>query len=105
MTELEQFLRTKADELAPIDEDWPDCRSFKLNEKRTSYIWRVGVLAQWDSNKCDYARIFVGHEREPGKLEFIGMLHYRDGENDDIGRSLQRIVDIAGDIHPAFMDD
>lgn len=116
MTELEQFLRTKADELAPIDEDWPDCRSFKLNENpdalsddwltsQTSYIWRVGVLAQWDSNKCDYARIFVGHEREPGKLEFIGMLHYQDGENDDIGRSLQRIVDVAGDIHPAFMDD
>lgn len=114
MTELERFLHAKADELAPIDPEWPDCRSFDMSEspdalsgnwlnKRTSYIWRVGVLAQWDSNKCDYARIFVGHERAPGKLEFIGMLYYQDGENDDIGRSLQRIVNIAGNIHPAFM--
>lgn len=113
MTELEKFLRKKADELAPIDPEWVDARRYRVSENsdaltdrwlenKTSYIWRVGVLAQWDSNKCDYAHIFIGHEREPGKLEFIGHLYYQDGENDDIGASLKRFTELAGIIHPAF---
>lgn len=116
MPNLELFLREKADELAPLDSDYPDCRSYQENvnddaltdawlENRTPFIWKVGVLAQWDSNKCDWMRVFIGHEREPGNREFIGMLHYQDGENDDIGRSLSRAVELAGWIHPAMEND
>lgn len=108
---LRDFLTAKADELSPMDDD---CRAYyhdinpdaidgdKWLENSTSYIWKVGVLAQWDSNKCDYARLFIGHEREIGNYEFIGALLYADGENDDIGRSLKRICEIAGNLHPAF---
>ena len=108
------MLRDMADQVAPLDEELPDARRFMMDENPdaldrekwlengTSYIWRVGVLAQWDSNKCDYARIFIGHERRPNQHEFIGVLHWRDGENDDIGRSLKRYLELAADIHPAF---
>ena len=108
------MLRKLADDIAPLDPEWPDRRSFMmdenpdaLDEKKwlesgTSYIWRVGVLAQWDSNKCDHARLFIGHERAPLRHEFIGMLHWRDGENDDMGRSLKRYLELAADIHPTF---
>lgn len=110
---LEAFLTAKADEIAPLDADWPDYRRYAEEtnddalsklwlENNTSYIWRVGVLAQWDSNKCDYAHVFIGHEREPGKLEFIGTLFWQDGENDDIGRCLRRVLDLLSGIHPVF---
>lgn len=74
-------------------------------EKRTSYIWRVGTLAVIDSNKRDWAILFVGHEREPGKLELIGRLNYVDGENDDPGRSLQRIALCAAQADIVFEAD
>lgn len=117
MTRLEKFLRKKANEIAPIHPKFPDTRRYqesvspsaidgaKWLDDNTSYIWKVGVLGQWDSNKFDYARLFIGHEREPGRLEFIGCLHWQGGENDDIGRCLQRYVNIAGDIHPVFIPD
>ena len=106
MIDLKDFLTAKADELAPLDESWPDRRDYAENENpdaltddwlenETSYIWKVGVLAQTDSNKCDWARLFIGHEREPGQCEFIGMLYWQGGENDDINRSLRRYIDVA----------
>jgi len=116
MTDLKAFLTAKADELASLDENWPDCRRYAEStnddaltdawlENRTPYIWRVGVLAQWDSNKCDWMHAFIGHEREPGKLEYIGQLYWQDGENDDIGRSLARYVRLLTNIHPVFHHD
>lgn len=114
---LKDFLTNRADELAPLGAGWPDCRQYAEDvshaavdadrwlKERKSYIWKVGVLAQWDSNKCDYAWLFIGHEREPGRLEFIGMLHWQGGENDDIGRCLPRYLNAAARIHPVFMDD
>jgi len=114
---LKEFLISKADELAPIDPKWPDNRDYaeqinpdaltdKWLQRRTSYIWKVGVLAQTDSNKTDYARLFIGHERTPGQPEFIGVLYWHDGENDDIGRCLPRYVACAQMLsHPVFHDD
>lgn len=110
---LRSFLESKADELAPLDFEFPDCRGYsedvnedalsdKWLESKTSYIWKVGTLAQWDSNKCDYIRVFIGHERAPGQYEFIGMLHYSDGENDDPGRCLRRYPECLADVHPVF---
>lgn len=110
---LEAFLRQEADKLAPLDKEYPDVRGYHESvvpealtgewlDARKSYIWKVGVLAQWDSNKCDWARIFIGQERQPGDLQFIGVLHWSEGENADIGRCLQRYVDVASWIHPVF---
>ena len=114
--ELHKFLEAKADEIAPLHRDYPDCRQYAVSENddaltdawlenRTSYIWRVGVLAQWDSNKCDWMRLFIGHERNPDQLEFIGCLYWQDGENDDVGASMSRALRLAADIHPTFADD
>ena len=111
---LEEFLNHEADRRAPIDPGWPDRRIYQAStnpdaiegdrwlENGTSYIWRIGVLAQIDSNKCDYARLFIAHEREPGWFEFIGELYWQDGESDDIGRSLARYLDCARQMHPVF---
>lgn len=111
---LEEFLISEADKLAPLDADYPDYRSYQENvnpdaldrdawlDNNTSYIWKVGVLSQIDSNKCDYVRLFIGHERAPGRFDFIGMLHWAGGENDDIGRSLGRYLKAAGAVHPVF---
>ena len=111
---LEHFLIAEANRLAPLDEGWPDGRAYAEDvnpaaidgdrwlKERTSFIWKVGVLAQWDSNKCDYARLFIGHEREPGNCAFIGCLFWRGGENDDIGRCLPRYLRIAQRLHPVF---
>lgn len=116
MNDLEQFLRQNADKLAPLDDSYPDYRDYQENvnedaltdawlKTNTSYIWKVGVLAQWDSNKCDWMRLFIGHERGPGRLEFIGMLYFQDGENDDIGRCLKRYLNVAANIHPVLDGD
>jgi hypothetical protein len=70
----------------------PDALTDAWLEKQTSYIWKVGVLVLADNNKLDWAYAFIGHEREPGKHEFIGFLQFQDGENDDPGRSIRRYV-------------
>ena len=108
---LETFLRGKMDE--DLDEDWTNVLYREnTNEdaingevwlaNRTSYIYRVGVLAFIDANKCDWVTVLIGHEREPGRFEFIGKLHWQDGENDDIGRSLERYLDVMKWMHPVF---
>ena len=114
---LKNLLTAYADEHMPLDNEWPDCREYaesvnpfaidgdKWLEARTSYIWKVGVLAQWDSNKCDYAYIVIGYEREPGQMQVLGHLYFPQGENDDIGRVLGRAIDVAASIHPVFIAD
>ena len=68
-----------------------------------SYIWKVGVIALIDPNKCDWVYLLVFHHREPLYVpEFIGELHWRGGENDDIGRCLRRAIELATFIHPVF---
>ena len=65
----------------------------KWLENHEPYIHKIGVLALVDSNKAVWAYAFIGHWREPDHpLEFVGHLRWRDGENDDIARSIERYV-------------
>ena len=123
MNKLEALLREKA---APImDKDHPSVvygapshYSENVNddaisgddwlENRTSYIWKVGVLSVIDGKKCDWAHLFIGHLRDDqSEPEFIGVLYWQDGENDDIGRCLRRYLKCLDDSrhHPVFDDD
>lgn len=112
---LEQFLKAEAEKFRPgilsddnhyvrFHEDVnPDALDGdKWLKTNTSYIWKVGVLLLIDNNKCDWVHVFIGHERAPGKLEFIGKLYFSDGENDDMGRSMKRYLECAAAICPAF---
>lgn len=75
----------------------------KWLETGASYIWKVGVLAVIDNNKCDWVYLYIGHQRKPhSSFEYIGCLHWQDGENDDMGRCLKRYVALAASIHPAM---
>lgn len=71
-------------------------------ENNSSYIWRVGVLTRIDNNKADWMHVWIGHERHPGKTEYIGHLHYADGENDDPGQCLMRALELLAMQHPSF---
>ena len=114
---LRAALEAKAAELWPLDPEYPDFRRYQEDtnpaaidgerwlDEGSSYIWRVGVLAQIDSNKCDHVRVVIGHEREPGQIQIIGQLSWDGGENDDIGRCLDRARRILADLHPVFEDD
>lgn len=113
---LERFLREHAE---PRWEDWcfgpayqyredvnPDAADGTWLDKRTSYIYRVGVLAVIDANKCDFVEVHIGHQRDPdAPYEYIGKLWWQDGENDDIGRCLRRYIGCLDFMHPVFMDD
>lgn len=111
---LEEFLTAEADKLKPLDADWPDFRRYAEDtnpdaingdawlDNNTTYIWKIGVLAQIDSNKRDHASLFIAHERQPGRFEFIGMLNWNGGENDDIARSIQRYVRLAASADPVL---
>lgn len=83
-----------------------DALSDKWLETGTGYIWKVGVLAVIDPNKCDWAYLHIGHQRNPrAEPEYIGCLYWQGGENDDIGRCLTRYIEAAAFIHPVFMAD
>ena len=72
-------------------------------DKGTTYIWKVGVLAVIDANKCDWVQVLIGHQRSPDRpMEFIGKLNWQDGENDDIGRSLDRYLDLMRSMDTVF---
>lgn len=116
---LKELLLEKAKELKPeiFDDEYPDWVEYDENinphaangkewlDKGSSYIWKVGILMTWDSNKFDYCTIFIGHQRDPeAESEFIGLLHWKDGEGDDIGRCLTRYLKILRSAHPSFED-
>ena len=74
-------------------------------ENGTTYIWKVGILTKIDSNKCDWVNVFIAHQRDENATpQFIGHLHWQEGENDDIGRSLDRYLAILRRCpnHPVF---
>ena len=116
---LKEFLLRKAKEIKPgiFDKEWPDAVQYDEDTSPdaikgdewlvsgTSYIYKVGVLATWDSNKCDWVNVFIGHQRGlESEPEFIGHLYYQDGENDDIGRNLRRYLRLLTWMHPVFED-
>jgi hypothetical protein len=72
-------------------------------ENRTSYIYKVAVMTAIDWNKCDFAHIVIGTQRnENAKPELKGYLYFDRGENDDMGRVIERAFKLLQYIHPAF---
>lgn len=111
---LKNYLLDKAKELKPDIFADGDCIRYAEDvnpdaingddwlKNRTPYIWKIGVLITNDSNKCDWVDVFIAHEREPNNIDFIGHLNWPDGENDDIGRSVQRYVKLLQNNHYIF---
>lgn len=70
---------------------------------RTSYIYNVGVLAAIDSNKCDFVHVVIATQRGINSdPELKGYFYFNQGENDDMGRVIQRSFELLKSIHPAF---
>ncbi len=100
MEELERFIRAKAKELRPhrttleyevYKEDVePNYKEFL--ERDCSYLHKVGVLASIDGNKFDFCTLFIGVTDAYDDCQFIGQLHFNDGENMDLARLLTRMV-------------
>lgn len=118
---LEEFLTEKAKQLQPWIFDEEETMAYisyeeSINpdafndsddiwlENGTSYIWKVGILICYDFNKLDWISVFIGHERQPNKFQFIGNLYWEGGENDDVGRCLRRYINILNEYHSIFED-
>lgn len=72
-------------------------------ENNTSYIYKVGILAAIDRNKCDFVKIAIASQRsEKSQAKIIGFFDFDNGENDDIGRTIDRAVKLIQWTHPAF---
>jgi hypothetical protein len=96
-----------------LPEDWTsygyredinlDALSDAWLEKRTSYIYKVGVLTAIDANKCDWVCIVIGMQRDKdSEVTVIGVLDFIDGENDDISRVIKRSITMLQYMHPVF---
>jgi hypothetical protein len=96
--EIPNFLPTYIEDVSPDairGDDWL--------ENRTSYIWKVGVLALIDPNKCDWITLYIGTKRdEKSTPELIGTINFRGGENDDPGRTITRLARAAACAHCAL---
>jgi len=110
---MKDFLKQSMGQFDRYDSDWTSWRyAENLNqdvangfwlESETSFIYKVSVLAAIDANKCDWADIAIGIQRSPNsRNEFIGLLRFKHGENDDIGRVLIRALNLINNLHPAF---
>ncbi len=78
-----------------LSEDWL--------ENRTSYIYKVGVLAAIDSNKCDFVHVAIASMRgENSTPKIKGYFYFNEGENDDMGRTIDRALKLLQYMHPAF---
>ena len=117
MYELEEMLRLKAQPVIDEANDYfggfvkylenvnIDALSNDWLENRTSFIWKVGILYIVDANKADWVYIYIGHQRDDKTPpDFIGSLHYNEGENDDIYRCLKRYINLFDEniVHPVF---
>ena len=72
-------------------------------ENRTSYIYKVAVMTAIDSNKCDFAHVVIGVQRgKDSEPELKGYFYFSEGENDDMGRVIERAFKLLQYIHPAF---
>lgn len=96
-----------------FDEDWTnwkysenvnnDALSEEWLSKRTSYIYKVGVLCAIDANKCDWVYVAVGTQRsDKSDVELKGIFQFNEGENDDIGLVLERMMELLRNMHSVF---
>lgn len=113
---MKEFLKNHLESISEFNKDWtvwdyaedvnPDALSDDWLENRTSYIYKVGVLTAIDANKCDWVEVVIGCQRsENSDIEIKGVLNFQDGENDDIGRVLERTINLLKTIHPVFDAD
>lgn len=105
---LDKFVQEKAKELFPDlfehseyfhpNEMWresvnPDALSGDWLENDTTYIYKVGTYIVSDDNKMDWLYAFYGYQRqEDSGFEFLGYLHFPQGENDDMDRTFNSII-------------
>ena len=72
-------------------------------DNQTSFIYKVSVMVAIDNNKCDFAHVVIGVQRsEKSQPELKGYFYFSGGENDDMGRVIDRAFKLLQHIHPAF---
>jgi len=114
MTTLEKAIRDKLSEVhgkdleygyIKYDEDKnEDAKSDKWSETNTSYIYATGTLLFCDANKSDWCTLIIGTSRDANynSIEIHGVLHFKEGENADCRRVLDRALESAAHLHPIF---
>ncbi len=104
---LDKFIKVEAKRLFPYlferdkyfhpTEVWretvtPEALDDSWLESDTTYIYKVGTYIVSDDNKMDWLFAFYGYQRyENGGLEFLGYLHFPQGENDDMDSTFKSI--------------
>jgi hypothetical protein len=72
-------------------------------ERGTSFIYKVCSLSFTDSNKCDFAHVILGMQRnKDSEPIYCGYLYFKQGENDDPGSVLTRWRYGLSVNHPVF---
>jgi len=110
---MEKTLKKHLQEVAELSDEWtkwlffedtnPDALSRDWLVSSTSFVYKVGVLAAIDRNKCDWVRVAIGIQRQKGDgIRVVGVLYFAGGENDDIGRVLDRARGALSILHPVF---
>ena len=110
---MEEVLKQHLKSINNFDYEWTnweysesvndDANSEDWLKNGTSYIYKVGVLCAIDSNKCDWVHVAIGTQRtEKSQPIVIGTLNFEEGENDDMGRVINRAVKLINYTHPAF---
>ena len=112
MNNMEKFLKEQALKHIPDEKYYSFSYSENNNDdvitsswlnNRTSFIYKVGVMTAIDHNKCDFAHVFIGVQRtEYAEPELKGHFYFSGGENDDMGRVIERAFNILQYMHPAF---
>jgi hypothetical protein len=113
---MEDTLRTYLKSKCDLDPDYnsygyyedinKDAATNKWLDSQTSFVWKVGVLSIIDSNKCDWVHFALAIQKTPhSEIDIIGHFNFCDGENDDIGRVLKRMIGCLKQLHPVFEED
>lgn len=112
---MKEFLKEQLKSQGEYSDEWTvwdytedvneDANSNDWLENNTSYVYRVATLCAIDRNKCDWLDIAIGTQRSEGAdFELTGILRFKRGENDDIGRVLKRAMECLKYSHPVFDD-
>ena len=110
---MKQFLKDHLKTISEFDDNWtswvymedvnPDALSDDWLENDTSYIYKVATLCAIDANKCDWVHVAIGTQRfENSEMEVKGVFYFSRGENDDMGRVVDRAFKLLQNTHPAF---
>lgn len=68
-----------------------------------SWVWKIAVLALIDSNKWDWAEVYIGWQHDPkSEPVYLGRLSFHSGENMDIARTVKRILSAIQMADPGF---